>query len=142
MMLGLLAGCRSDMAQPVDVDPIHDWCAQCRMVASDPRLAAEIVAPGAEPLIFDDIGCLRDYLGATPVSTDAIVYVADHRTGQWVRAEDALFMRSATLSTPMGSAIIAHSDLASKNADPAAHGGEPVAGHAILPHAMAGEVAR
>jgi copper chaperone NosL len=137
LILGLLVGCRSGVPQPVEIDAINDACFQCRMIASDPGLAAEIVAPGAEPLIFDDIGCLRDYLAATPISQDAIVYVADHRTRAWVRVEDAVFTRRWTLSTPMGSGIMAHADLASKDADPSARGGESVTVRSILPRARA-----
>ena len=138
--LSLLFGCRE--ATPVDIDATNDACLQCRMIASEPRLAAQVVAPGTEPLIFDDIGCLRDYLAANPVAKDAIVYVADHRTGKWIRAEEAVYTSAAALSTPMGSRIVAHADLASKDADPAAHGGEPVHVRSILSLATAGGVPR
>ena len=127
-----IAGCRVAAPHPIEIDPIHDACVQCRMIASDVRLAAQIVAPGAEPLIFDDIGCLRDYLAATILEEAAIVYVADHRTAQWVRAENALFTRTSAGSTPMGSGIVAHVDLASKEADSAASGGESLDVRSIL----------
>jgi len=96
------------------------------MMVSDVRVAAQIVAPGEEPLFFDDIGCLRDYLASTSAAADAVVYVADHRTGAWVDATQAVFTRSATIETPMGSGIIAHADAASRDADDAARGGSGV----------------
>ena len=142
MILGLLAGCGSGVPTPVDIDPVNDACVQCRMIASDPRLASQIVAPGMEPLIFDDVGCLRDYLAAKPVSQDAIAYVADHRTGHWVRAADAVFTRTSSFSTPMGSGIIAHRDCASRDADPAARSGESVNLRQMLSRTTAGKVSR
>jgi copper chaperone NosL len=94
------------------------------MIVSDPRLAAQIAAPGEEPQFFDDIGCLREYLRSTQPPGDAVVFVADHRTGEWARAVDAVYTRSHTVATPMGSGLLAHRDAASRAADALAHGGE------------------
>jgi copper chaperone NosL len=97
------------------------------MSVSDPRLAAQLAAASEEPKFFDDIGCLRDYLvhaGDRPDGRTA--YVADHRTKEWVPATHALFTKSPTTETPMGSHLIAHADLASRDADPDARGGKPV----------------
>ena len=74
---------------------------------------------------FDELGCLRDYLGGHATPADAVVYVADHRTGEWVTARTAVFTKTAT-STPMGSGLLAHADAASRDADPAAAGGSAV----------------
>jgi copper chaperone NosL len=102
------------------------------MVASDPRTAAQIVAPGEEPRIFDDIGCLRQYLTRHEVARDAAIFVADHRTGDWVSAAGAIYTLSRGRQTPMSSGIIAHASQASRDEDPAAAGGEDVAASAIL----------
>jgi copper chaperone NosL len=96
------------------------------MMVSDLRVAAQIVAPGEEASIFDDIGCLRDYLAASAAPAGSVVYVADHRTGAWVDAASAVFTKTTAVSTPMGSGIIAHRDAASRDEDAAAHAGTPV----------------
>jgi len=126
VIVGLLAACAANTAQPAAIDTKNDACRHCRMMVSDVRVAAQIVAPGEEPLFFDDIGCLRDYLASTSAAADAVVYVADHRTGAWVDATQAVFTKSATIETPMGSGIIAHADAASRDADDAARGGSGV----------------
>ena len=73
-------------------------------------------------MFFDEAGCLRDYLGSHATPADAVVYVADHRTGEWLNARTAVFTKTSA-STPMGSGLLAHADAASRDADPAAAGG-------------------
>ena len=123
---GLLVACASGPPAPAALDTRNDACRSCRMIVSDARLAAQLVAPAEEPWFFDDIGCLTRYAadaGAWPAHS--VAYVADHRTGAWVRAETALYTKVASLETPMGSHLIAHADAASRDADPAARGGVP-----------------
>jgi copper chaperone NosL len=128
----LVTACASGPPAPVAIDTQNDACHHCRMIASDVHLASQIVAPGDEPLIFDDLGCLRDYLASSPPASDAVVYVADHRTGHWVPADRAVYTRVATLSTPMGSHLVAHADAASRDADAVTRGGEPVSARSIV----------
>lgn len=87
--------------------------------------AAQIAAPGLEPMVFDDLGCLRQYLRAHPLPADALVFVADHGTGMWFEARDALLTRAA-VRTPMDSRVIAHANRESREADPDALHGEPL----------------
>ena len=117
--------CSGKSAGPAPLDTKTETCRSCRMPVSDPTLAAQLVAPGEEPGFFDDIGCLRDFLAGKTPAAGAAAWVADHRTGQWVRASGAVYTRAA-ISTPMGSHWIAHANAASRDADPAARGGANV----------------
>jgi copper chaperone NosL len=96
------------------------------MSVSEARFAAQLVAPGELPRFFDDLGCLASFLKAGPVPAGAMAFVADHRTKAWVRADLAVYTRVPGLATPMGSHLIAHADVASRDQDPLARGGEPV----------------
>jgi copper chaperone NosL len=96
------------------------------MLVTDSRLGAQVATPGEEPLVFDDIGCLRDWLRAHRLPAGAVAFVVDHRTGAWLPAERAVLVRSARIQTPMGSRIVAYADAASRDADAAAAGGEVV----------------
>jgi copper chaperone NosL len=127
-----LLHCAGAEPAPAPLDAKNDLCRVCRMPVSDPHLAAELVAPGEEPLFFDDIGCLRDHLGRSPAASGGVAYVADHRTGAFVRADRAVFTRCAAVDTPMASHLLAHGDAASRDADPAARGGASVAPRDIL----------
>jgi copper chaperone NosL len=119
--------CNSGMPAPATLDTRNDVCADCRMAVSSARFSAQIVAPGEDPLFFDDLGCLAAYLvdhAAQPAG--AVAYVTDHRSGQWVLASGAVFTKVSTLETPMGSYLIAHASTDSRDADEAARGGAPV----------------
>ncbi len=128
-LLGLaLAACSRGPASPAPLDTRTEACAHCRMMVSDARFAAQLVAPREEPRFFDDLGCLRDGLRADPGrARGAVAFVADHRTKEWVRAAAATYTRVPGLETPMASHLVAHRDPASRDADPAATGGAPVA---------------
>ncbi len=129
--LVLFAACSGGPPRPAKLDTKNDVCASCRMPVSDASLAAQLVARGEEPRFFDDIGCLRDFLSRSRPAGTALAFVADHRTRQWVRADQAVYTR-ARIETPMGSRLIAHANAASRDADPASAGGQTVAATEVL----------
>ena len=120
------AACAAGPPSPVAVDTRNDQCAACRMVISDASFAAQVVAPGEEPRLYDDLQCLRDGLAATPPAANARVFVTDHRTGRWVAATTALYVRVPDLATPMASHWVAYADESSRRADPYAAAGVAV----------------
>jgi copper chaperone NosL len=121
------AACASRPPEPEPLDTRSEACAACRMAVSDARFAAQLAAPGELPRFFDDVGCLAGFVKGGRAPAGAIAFVADHATRSWVRADAALYTRVPALATPMGSHVIAHANAASRDADPAAGGGAPVA---------------
>ena len=111
--------------EPATIRLGEDACASCRMTILSMNTAAQIVGPGLEPVLFDEIGCLRQYLATTPLPPEAILFVADHRTGEWVNARTAVFTKTRT-ETPMSSGILAYADAASRDADSTADRGAPI----------------
>jgi copper chaperone NosL len=125
-------GCVAREPEPAPLDTEVETCRFCRMPVSDPRLAAQLAAPGEEPVFFDDIGCLRDFLRERPVEPGSVAYVADHRSPAWIRADAAVYSRCPSLETPMGSHLIAHASAASRDEDPAMRGCAGVSPQAVL----------
>ena len=121
LVLCLSVSC-AGRTEPVTIRLSEDACASCRMTIVSMNTAAQILAPGAEPVLFDEIGCLRRYIATTPLPPEAMVFVADHRTGEWINARTAVFTETER-ATPMSSGILAHANAASRDADPAAHPG-------------------
>jgi copper chaperone NosL len=119
--------CARGTPPPAALDAGNVACASCRMIVSDRHFASQIVAPYEEPLFFDDLGCLTRFLAETPASAPgAVTYVADHRTGDWVRADRAVYSTVPTLTAPMGSHVLGHASEESRAADTAAAGGQVV----------------
>lgn len=135
----VLQACTASAPAPAQVDVRHDACAECRMTVSNIRFASQLVAPGEEPRVFDDIGCLAAYLrdhAVLPANT--LAYVADHRTGEWVTASSAVFTRAPGIETPMGSHVVAHASAGSRDADARVRGGAAVAAAEFFPRPLPG----
>lgn len=77
-------------------------CAGCGMkVDLRSRFASKIVQ-GKDALLFCDVGDLLRYLADKPTSM-AAARVQDHRSGEWIRAQDAFYVKSEkAFQTPMG----------------------------------------
>lgn len=127
----LLGACAARTATPADIRLGEDACAHCRMTIVSARTAAQIVGPDVDPIMFDDIGCLRNYLAEQSPGQGALVFVADHRTGEWIDARTAVFTRTA-VQTPMSSGLLAHADRQSRDADEPARNGAPMAADGVL----------
>jgi copper chaperone NosL len=123
----LAVACLAGAPEPQPLDTRNEQCASCRMAVSNARFSSQLVAPGELPRFFDDLGCLADYLKEGKAPAGATAFVADHRTKAWVPADRAVYTRVPGLETPMGSHVIAHGDAASREADPAARTGAPLA---------------
>jgi copper chaperone NosL len=102
---------------PAALDTTNELCASCRMVVSNSRSASQIVAPYQEPIFFDDLGCLNQFLSGSPLPKHARVFVADHRTGDWVDAASAVFSKIDGRAGAMGSSLVAHASMRSREED-------------------------
>lgn len=131
-IMALGAACRR-ATSPAVLDTANDQCGFCRMIVSDPRSASQIVSPYEEPRFFDDLSCLSNYLAATPLPAASVIYVADHRTKAWVRADEAVFTRLDGPAGAMGSHFIAHTSDGSRAVDAEAVRGVPVDRSVVLP---------
>jgi copper chaperone NosL len=112
-----LGACGSAPPRPDPIRTGDDACAECRMTILSLKTAAQIVAPGAEPVFFDDLRCLSDYRARTQLSAGAVVFVVDYPTGDWIDERDAVITR-APEQTPMGSGLIASRRTSRKHASP------------------------
>ncbi len=134
--LAMAAACGGGAPEPAVLDVGRESCAFCRMTVSQSDFASQVVVPGELPKFFDDLGCLGNYLAGTKEApTAAMIFVTDRRTKAWVRVEDAVFTRVLTLSTPMGSHLVAHATPASRDADPDVAAGVPVTLADVVPAA-------
>jgi copper chaperone NosL len=85
-------------------------CDLCKMIISEERFAASMVIEspdGVRKLAVDDIGCLLRSVQNSPPAGRAVSFVHDYDTQEWIAAEEAVFVRSAELHTPMASQLAA-----------------------------------
>lgn len=80
-----------------------DMCDQCRMILSDKRFGAELVAKRVYK--FDGIDELARFQAAHP-ETGGTAYVTDGESGKLIPAGQAVFVQSPDLKSPMGGNII------------------------------------
>lgn len=97
VLLLLLAagGCPSNDG-PVDPVWAKQPCAECKMLVSDRRFAAQALQADGTRLYFDDIGCLAQHLRDKQA---AHIWARDAAHDLWIDAESARY-RSGAL-TPM-----------------------------------------
>ena len=122
-LLVMVAGCGSGGPVPIERGMP---CAFCRMTISDPHLAAEVVAPGDEPRLYDDVGCLANDLRQRPAPAGARAFVADFTTGALLPAAEAVYTHDGSIATPMSSHLVAHATTAARDADGRLRGGTPI----------------
>ncbi len=102
----LAAGCssREQYTRPPQIRYGRDVCDECGMIISDQRFAA--AASGPDSNRFDDVGCFVNYRRKRSPAWNS-QWVADYSSGDWVRAENAWYVLSPEIKSPMGWGIAA-----------------------------------
>ncbi len=106
-----LSGCgRGVESGPPTVRLGETPCAQCGMIISDERFATASVFEGPrgpEARLFDDFNCQRNYEAEQSGETVVARWSHDHSSSAWITTEQAYFVRSPALRTPMASGMAA-----------------------------------
>lgn len=91
-----------------------DSCAFCKMTLMDKHFGAEVVTKKGKVFVLDDANCLVRFLkkGGLAASEIAGRYITDYaHPGVLLAVENAAFLRSERLQTPMASGIAAFASL-------------------------------
>ncbi|MCK9494656.1 MAG: nitrous oxide reductase accessory protein NosL [Dehalococcoidia bacterium] len=84
----------------------QESCAHCGMLIDDVRFVAAWIDSGDEAH-FDDIGCMVGAIETAPPSASARFFVTEYETGDWIAAEDAFYVRSDGIRSPMAYGLAA-----------------------------------
>lgn len=120
-----LAACRAPGPGVIRYDT--DACDHCRMTIADASFAAQLVTTTGKVYRFDDPGCLASFVAGARVAPAEVhaAWVNDHeRPDTPVRVEDAVFVISDRIRTPMNSGVAAFGTRASAAALQARTGGQ------------------
>jgi copper chaperone NosL len=116
----LVLGCGASPQRLVEGDP----CEYCRMAITDTRFGGQVILSTGRTRSFDAVECLAGYLASGADSARiADVLVSDFESGQLVDAATAVFVRDATVASPMGRSVIALAGGAPAEAILARYGG-------------------
>lgn len=104
-LLGLLLACGP--RGPRDIAFGEETCSHCHMTVVDARFSAQVITRTGRTYIFDDVGCLANWLRDTRVAI-ASTWVWSMAPGEgWIPAAEAVYVQSDSLHTPMGSGLAA-----------------------------------
>jgi copper chaperone NosL len=104
----LLAGCGQPPApaKPVDIAK-DDICARCRQPITDIQYAAEFITKDGFVRKFDDMGCMLEHARKLTPGKIAAFFAMDYDRKVWMKAEEAVYVRSERFKTPNDGGILA-----------------------------------
>jgi len=111
VLLVSLAGCGGEVGDGPPVVRLGETvCDQCNMIISDERWATATIVDGPrgpEARLFDDFNCQVAHEAEHPDQKVHARWSHSHATNEWQRTEEATFLSSPSLRTPMGSGFAA-----------------------------------
>lgn len=97
---------------PREINFDRDICVNCLMGLADQKFSAQSINQRNEVIWYDDLGCLVGYMNSPDWEkyggSEAVSYIADAETGEWIRVEDAWYVYG--VDTPMGYGYAAYKD--------------------------------
>ncbi len=98
--------------QPKAIDYGNDGCHFCKMTIVDKIHASELITDKGKVYKFDATECMMDYLKDNP-ELDTFALLSNHfeKAGSFIKVEDATFLISKNLPSPMGANLTAFESL-------------------------------
>jgi copper chaperone NosL len=105
-LLLFLFSCTSE--KPVPIKLGEDLCEYCKMVIADERFAAEIITKKGKVYKFDAIECMVGYYNENTGYIKKAYVVNFLNPKEFLTAEDAYYVRSPQIRSPMGMNLSAY----------------------------------
>jgi copper chaperone NosL len=112
----LLAGCGNKEYKPKEISVETDVCEICNMTISHLDYAGQIVFKNNDYLVFDDLGCLMEYIIDHGESEIGAAYIKDESTNEWINVKEAVYIYEANYWTPMNYGVLAFASRESADA--------------------------
>ncbi len=106
VMGGLVACSGASPDQPPKIRYGEDMCDECKMLISEARFAAAYITENGDVRRFDDIGGMFVY-HQKHMEPVARYWVHDYKTSIWIRGDQAVYVHSPNIQTPMGYGVVA-----------------------------------
>jgi len=105
----------------VKPEPINygkDNCHLCKMTIMDKKFGGEVVTLKGKVYKFDDVNCMVNFLNSGFLDDRDVAYklVVDYsRPGQFIAADEAFYIKSPDIRSPMASQVASFETEESKN---------------------------
>lgn len=115
-IITIIAACGKEEVRPVAINAATDTCEICNMAVVDDQHATQIVLENGKSIVFDDIGCMYEWLGANEAEKIAAKFVRDYNDKEWILVDDVTYVYNQSVKTPMAYNVISFKDKASAEA--------------------------
>lgn len=110
-ILLFFAGCSPSSSKPVPIQP-EDMCSYCRMAISSKQFAAELITSDQKIFKFDDTGCMLNFINRKNAGRKiTALFVADFNSQKWIPAEQAHYVSTDKVQTPMNGGFLAFQNI-------------------------------
>lgn len=103
----VLAACSEQTYEPREINSETDVCSICNMSVTHVDYAAQIVLKNGDHVVFDDLGCLMDYLIEYGEEEVGAGYIRDTESTDWLNIKEATYIYSKDYWTPMNYGVLA-----------------------------------
>ncbi|KOY81661.1 nitrous oxide reductase accessory protein NosL [Lysinibacillus macroides] len=111
VIIGLfLIGCSEQTIEPRNIDPETDICIVCNMGITHPDYAGQVIFKNNDYLVFDDLGCLIEYL-KNPEQEVAAAFIKSNDKQEWIDVKTAAYLYNEDYWTPMNYGVLAFASI-------------------------------
>ena len=103
----ILGACGDKAYEPRDINPETDVCSICNMSITSVDYAAQAVLKNSDIVVFDDLGCLMDYIKQNGEEEIGAAYIRDTNSANWLNIKEASYVYSKDYWTPMNYGVLA-----------------------------------
>jgi hypothetical protein len=123
LVVGLFIVLACSSLRPVAINTT-DVCESCKRLIVNSKIAAEIVEPTGLPKKFRTVSCMARYTNQHP--SQGGVFVTDYKTGRFVSAQSAVFVKAEIDENTRERDYLAFTDVAAAVEFAKAKGSSPV----------------
>lgn len=105
--LVVLAACGDKTYEPRDINTATDVCYICNMSMTHVDYAAQIVLKNGDQVVFDDLGCLMEYVLTEGDNEIGAGFIRDTNSSQWLDVKEAAYVYAKDFWTPMNYGVLA-----------------------------------
>lgn len=105
----LLTACSEKTYEPREINPETDVCYMCNMSVTHVDYAAQVVLKNGDYVVFDDLGCLMEYIAEYGESDIGAAFIRGADSPNWLSIKEAIYVYSKDYWTPMNYGVLAFS---------------------------------